>query len=254
MYGRRSSSRYFRPVTAFAAAAALATALAGCSGTQPGGDSSGDGSDRPSGHGAAASTTPTAPAADGQTSAPILAPGAPGEEASTIAPEDVPTGDPWNHTDVAFVQMMIPHHAQALEMSRLAREHAASARVKTLAARIEGAQGPEILAMAAWLQAKGMEVPKAAEDPSAYDHGAHGHQEMAGMLTADQMAALAAARGRTFDRLFLEGMIGHHEGALAMAESVVVGGSDAQAIEMANDVIASQSAEIAIMREMLAER
>lgn len=248
MRGTRCPNTHFRRVTALAAAVALSAVLAGCSGT-----AADDGD--PAGH-AEHSATPTAEttAAADATSAPILQPGAPGEEASTIAPEDVPTGDPWNHADVAFVQMMIPHHAQALQMSRLAREHAASERVRTLAARIEGAQGPEIVAMAAWLQAKGIEVPKAAEDPAAYDHGAHGHQEMAGMLTAEEMAALEAARGREFDRLFLEGMIRHHEGALEMAESVLRGGSDAQAIEMANEVVAGQTAEIALMREMLARR
>lgn len=191
--------------------------------------------------------SPSPPAA----SAPILQPGAPGEPVATIAPEDVPSPGRLNHTDVAFVQMMIPHHAQALVMSRLAPEHARSPRVKALAGRIEAAQGPEIVGMAAWLQEKGVEVPKAAEDPSAYDHGAHGHQPMVGMLTDAEMAELAAARGRAFDRLFLRSMIRHHRGAIEMADSVMREGADARVVEMANDVVATQSVEIDVMRRLL---
>jgi len=228
---RASAGRagYFRRVTSYVAttAAVGALALTGCSGGEE---------DSP----AAASSGP-----------PIIQPGAPGEESSTIAPDEVPSGEAYNHTDVAFMQMMIPHHGQALTMTRLAPARAESPAVKRLAARIKGAQGPEIITMGAWLEKIGVEVPKVTDDPMSFDHGQHGHQRMAGMLSEKQLAALRQARGVRFDRLFLTGMIGHHRGAIEMAQSVQEGGSDARAIEMADDIVATQSAEIATMKRLL---
>lgn len=183
----------------------------------------------------------------------ILQPGAPGDPAATVAPEDVPSDTEWNHSDVAFVQMMIPHHEQALEMAGLAHTRARSPRVKALARRISGAQGPEIITLAAWLQEREIEVPRAGDDADEYDHGQHGHTQMAGMLTRAQMKQLAAARGRRFDRLFLRGMIAHHTGAVEMAEAAGTDGSDIQVMGMAADVAAGQSAEIQRMRELLRE-
>jgi uncharacterized protein (DUF305 family) len=183
----------------------------------------------------------------------VLQPGRPGEGAATVDPDEVRTEREWNHADVAFTQMMIPHHAQALEMSRLADTRAHDERVKSLARRIQGAQGPEIMSMAAWLDARNIDVPKAAEDPSSYDHGAHGHSEMAGMLTDEQMAQLEAADGRRFDQLFLKGMISHHRGAVKMAQTAATEGVDLQVAEMAADVAVGQAAEIQRMRELLSE-
>lgn len=181
----------------------------------------------------------------------VIEPGRPGEPATTVEPGDVPAGDEFNEADVAFVQMMIPHHAQALTMCRLAARRAQDDRVLSLARRIRGAQGPEIVAMSAWLDARHIDVPKAGEDPSAYDHGAHGHGSMMGMLTDEEMGALAAAKGPRFDRLFLKSMIGHHQGAVAMAQDAARDGADVRAAEMASDVVAGQSAEIQRMRELL---
>ena len=181
----------------------------------------------------------------------VLQPGRPGEAAETVSPDDAPGGQAWNHSDVAFVQMMIPHHAQALEMSRLAQRRAADDGVRAMAERIRGAQGPEIVAMAAWLDARGMEVPKAGEDADDYDHGVHGHVDMAGMLTAEQMEELEAARGKRFDRLFLQGMIAHHRGAVEMAEATAAEGADVQVLEMSADVSAGQMAEIDRMEQLL---
>lgn len=200
------------------------------------------------------STAPeAAPSAGSTGGTTILQPGNPGDPAATVAPGDVPPDAEWNHSDVAFVQMMIPHHAQALEMARLARTRAGSPPVKALARRISGAQGPEIITLAAWLQEREIEVPRAGADAEEYDHGKHGHTEMAGMLTPGDMKQLAAARGRRFDRLFLTGMITHHTGAVDMAESVGTGGSDVRVMEIAADVAAGQSAEIQRMRELLRE-
>lgn len=178
-------------------------------------------------------------------------PGAPGEAAATLDADAVVGGPGWNHDDLAFVQMMVPHHQQALEMAELAESRADSPEVARLAARIDAAQGPEILLMAGWLAEQGVAVPGPSDDPSAWDHSSHGHAGMAGMLDAEQMAALAEAEGVEFDRLFLEGMISHHEGAVEMALDVLTGGQDQRVLELADDVNAGQSAEIARMQRAL---
>ncbi|WP_328527345.1 DUF305 domain-containing protein [Nocardioides sp. NBC_00368] len=175
-------------------------------------------------------------------SAPVVQGGAPGETAETISPSAAGT-DEWTQTDADFVTMMIPHHAQALEMTRLAREHGVHPEVVSLAKRIEAAQGPEIVAMSGWLDLRGLRVPRASDPPHT----------MAGMLTPEQMTALGKARGEEFDRLFLTGMIQHHQGALEMAEPMASKGGDALAIEMATDVEATQSVEIEIMEKLLAD-
>jgi uncharacterized protein (DUF305 family) len=179
-------------------------------------------------------------------SAPVLQPGAPGESAATIGPSDAPAEAGWNQADATFITMMIPHHAQALEMTDLAGSRAASDEVKSLAASISAAQGPEILTMSGWLQARDLEAPTADDLPH--------HAGMPGMLTPTQMEELRAARGAEFDRLFLTRMIAHHEGALAMVGPVLDGGSDTIALEMAQDVEASQQTEIGIMQKMLEKR
>ena len=181
----------------------------------------------------------------------LIQPGEPGEPAVTGGSVTTPEAPEFNHSDIAFVQMMIPHHAQALEMSKLAQRYAVDDGVRTLAARIRDAQGPEILTMSSWLEAQHIDVPKAGEDAEQYDHGEHGHDPMRGMLTDAQMRRLAAARGAQFDRLFLQGMIQHHQGAIEMADTVAVGGSDLLVSELAADVKATQAAEVARMRQML---
>ncbi len=182
---------------------------------------------------------------------PVVRPGLPGEPAKSGGAVTTEEPAPWNHSDIAFVQMMIPHHAQALEMSRLAPERAENRQVRGLAERIEAAQAPEILLMASWLEEQNIDVPSAAEDPLDYDHGAHGHDGMEGMLTPRELKELAAARGRAFDRLYLSSMIRHHEGALMMADRVAVDGSALLVRELAADVASGQSAEIGRMQELL---
>lgn len=181
----------------------------------------------------------------------VLQPGRPGEPNRTVDAEDVEVaGAPANGQDANFVQMMVPHHAQALEMAELAQTRAQDERVVSLARRIKGAQGPEILTLRSWLQAHDLEVPE-----TMWGHGGRGHhgKGMPGMLRPGQMKQLAAASGARFDRLFLAGMIRHHRGAVAMAEEQVTGGSEQVALEMASEIGAGQEAEIARMREVLAD-
>lgn len=182
----------------------------------------------------------------------VLQPGRPGEPADEVDdPAQIVVDDSWNHADVMFMQMMIPHHGQALKMARLAERRGENASVRTLAERIRGAQGPEIMVMAGWLQDRDLEVPRATDDPETFDHAAHGHAGMAGMLTRAEMRRLAASRGRAFDRLFLAGMISHHRGALAMVDEVMPEGVDGRVSELAADVAASQAAEIDRMQDLL---
>lgn len=153
-----------------------------------------------------------------------------------------------NEADVAFAQGMIPHHAQALEMARLVPERSSNSEVIELAEHIEAAQDPEIQLMSGWLEEWGAEVPDAA---AAADHGSMDHGS--GMMTAEQLAELAGADGDEFNRLFLELMIQHHEGAIAMSEEVLASGADAGVRELAQQIIVAQQAEIDHMRALLGE-
>ncbi|MGM1059523.1 DUF305 domain-containing protein [Saccharothrix sp. Mg75] len=182
-----------------------------------------------------------------QDEAPILAPKGPGEQAETLAPDEVGT-DRWvapGEADLAYVAKMIVHHRQALDMAALAPGRARDETVKGLASRIHDTQGPEIGAMEQWRD-------QYAENAPAHGHGGSlpevDHASMPGMATDAQLAALAAATGADFDRLFLQLMIAHHEGALQMAVDLLSTGSDVRVEEMANDVVASQSDEIARMK------
>ena len=183
----------------------------------------------------------------------VIQPAGPGEPATTGSPAAVDRSDEWNHTDLAFVQMMIPHHAQALEMSELADRFAQDKRVRSIAERIRASQAPEMQAMSTWLVERNMEVPPPGGDPKMHDHAQHGHNSMLGILTPGQMKQLAAARGSRFDRLFIQGMIRHHAGAIDMAVDAAQDGIDVVVGEMTADVAATQSAEISRMKDLLAE-
>lgn len=193
----------------------------------------------------------------------VVQPGLPGEEAATIAPDDygaAPEEGTWNQADVGFVTGMIEHHLQALEIAALAPDRAGSDGVRSFAERVTAAQGPEIHALASWLQARDVVVPEGAQDAggtgprapagTGAGHGDHG-DGVVGMLTDEQMAALAAASGPEFDRLFLEGMITHHQGALDMVDVVLVEGQDLYANEIAADTASGQGGEIDRMRDLL---
>jgi uncharacterized protein (DUF305 family) len=148
------------------------------------------------------------------------------------------------------MQGMIGHHAQAIEMTDLLSSRTASDAMRKLAQRIQVSQTDEIKMMERWLSARGEDVP------SAHAHHAMGAMLMPGMLTPDEMARLSAAKGREFDRLFLEGMIKHHEGALVMVKELFAtagAGQEADIFAFASDVDADQRAEIDRMRSMLKE-
>lgn len=147
--------------------------------------------------------------------------------------------------DVLFTQRMIPHHQQAVEMANLALDpaHEASAAVKDLATRIKTAQTTEITDMTAWLKEWGAAAPSTDMEHMG-DNGM-------GMMATVDMTALANAKGAAFDRLWLEGMIGHHEGAVTMASHIATRGMDPRVLKLSNAIEQSQTAEIAKMRALL---
>lgn len=159
-----------------------------------------------------------------------------------------------NDADVTFAQSMIPHHQQAVEMARLADGRASDTEIKTLAAAIEKAQGPEITTMLGWLKAWGAPASSAHSMPGM-DHGSggmdHGSGGMSGMMSAKDMADLKAAKGRGFDKKFAQMMIGHHNGAITMAKDEQRNGRNATAKKLAGDVIKNQTAEVAKMNKIL---
>lgn len=165
------------------------------------------------------------------------------------------THSPYAEADVAFMQGMIAHHAQALEMTALAPARTENATLLSLAQRIEQTQLAEIARMARWLEARGETVPDTASYRAYGGHAGHGAHDahMPGMLTAEQMARLAGAAGPAFDRLFLEYMISHHEGALTMVAELQAagGGLEPEVYRFAADVDADQRAEIARMQSVL---
>ena len=148
--------------------------------------------------------------------------------------------------DSMFSQMMIPHHEQALEMAALVPERTDAPEVLALAEEIEAAQAPEIEQMRGWLEEWGLEA-----DIELEEH--EDHLGMEGMLTDEEMAALADSSGPEFDRLWLEGMIRHHEGAVVMAETELASGIHEPSRQLAEEIIRTQEAEITRMRAMLGE-
>ncbi|MGW4233657.1 DUF305 domain-containing protein [Streptomyces sp. NPDC004980] len=149
-----------------------------------------------------------------------------------------------NSADVAFAKGMIPHHRQAVEMADLAPDRAESAEVKKLAGEIKKAQDPEIKTLSGWLTSWGEQVP--AE--GAMDHSMHGS---GGMMTPEEMDSLKKASNKAFDTAFMEMMIKHHEGAVAMAETQKADGAFPKAKTMADAIITSQTAEITTMNSLL---
>ncbi|MBB4703254.1 DUF305 domain-containing protein [Sphaerisporangium siamense] len=208
-------------------ASGLGTVLAGCTGDPPG------------------ERAPIVAGSD----APVIVPGAPGEEGRTATPgERVGREDSRpSAADVLFAERMIPHHRQALEMAGLAPARASEPRVRALCARITAAQRPEIDVMSRWLRALGRDVPA---EHSGHAGDGSGEPDTYGMASLEEMNRLRAARGEEFDALLLRLMIRHHEGAVTMAGEELTGGTDRFLRAMAKDVAAGQRAEIVRMRAL----
>ena len=186
------------------------------------------------------STTTSGSAGHGMTSMPTM-----------TGPTSTPTGagsataaGQHNDEDVRFATDMIPHHRQAIQMSTLATTRASTAQVKKLAAQIKAAQTPEIHTMSGWLKGWGAPVP-----------GPMGGMSMGstGGMSPQEMTALGRATGPSFDRMFLTGMVKHHQGAVAMAKTELTQGASPDAKKLAQSIIDSQNKEITQMRHMLTQ-
>lgn len=151
-----------------------------------------------------------------------------------------------NAADIEFAQGMIAHHEQAIEMAEIALDPnvGASPEVVALATRIKGAQDPEVELMTGWLTAAGKPVAMDASE-------GHDMSSMEGMMTAEQMDAMAAMTGADFDQTWLQMMIAHHEGAISQSQTVKANGSNADVLALADTIINAQQAEITEMQALL---
>ncbi|TFV91127.1 DUF305 domain-containing protein [Blastococcus sp. CT_GayMR16] len=170
--------------------------------------------------------------------------------ASSSSAESADEATAHNNADVTFVQGMIPHHQGALAMAQLADGRAQDPRVIDLAGRIEAAQDPEIETMTGWLETWGEPAPESM-DMEGMDHSS-GSMDM-GSMSEEDMATLEAASGAEFDRMFLEMMTEHHRGAVEMAQTEIADGSNQDAVELASNIVESQTAEIEEMQSLLSE-
>lgn len=205
-------------------------------------------------------------------SPPIFQPGAPGSPSRIITAEEaVDLGrSTWTDDDVRFMQHMIVHHAQAVEMVALLEVQGSSPVIQALGRRIAMGQASEIALMQEWLRSRGQPLEAAGMGGGMGGHDAHaghaGHMQsmaasddqpvMPGMLSPRQMRELAAAKGPEFDRLFLQGMIQHHQGALDMVEALLSqpdSANDPSLSDFTTSVVADQSAEILRMQSLLSE-
>lgn len=187
---------------------------------------------------------------------PIVQPGAPGQPTRTLTAEEAAAlGRPGHvEADVRFMQGMIHHHGQALDMTELLSSRTESEQMRLLALRIDISQTAEITMMEGWLRSRDEDAPRVREAGAT---PLTDEQLMPGMLTERQMAQLAATTGEAFDRLFLELMIVHHEGALAMVERLYAtpaAAQEATIFQYVNHVDADQIIEIGRMRTMLQAR
>ena len=241
---------------AAALAAALTFTLAACGGTSNTATSTSAAASSTSAAGASATSTPsammTSPMMSGQTSAMMSPPAASADH---------------NAADLSFAQQMIVHHQGAVEMADLAPSRAANQDVKDLAAKIKAAQAPEIEQMQTWLTAWGAAMPTSTaasttdDGMGGMDHGGmsgmgkEGEMStgmaMPGMMSDAQMQELTDATGADFDRLFVELMIVHHQGAIEMSDTEIAEGSNPSALALAESIKTSQTAEIAEMQQLL---
>lgn len=192
----------------------------------------------------------------------VVQPGAPGQPTRTLPPSTRATLPPPSPADVQFMEGMIMHHAQAVEMTALIHSHTENREIRTLGERISRSQSDEIRFMKRWLEAWRLPTSMATSHGS-HGPGTHGGDMqshtmlMPGMLTAKQMEALRKAKGKGFDQLFLSGMIQHHNGALVMVKELfdtAGAGQDAELFNFATDVDSGQRAEIRVMQNMLGDK
>jgi uncharacterized protein (DUF305 family) len=173
---------------------------------------------------------------------------------SDTSKQTIPESANFNATDVGFAQGMIPHHAQAVEMADLALEKSTNADVLALAKQIKASQNPEIQTMSGWLQSWGQKVPST----DSMSGGGHDMTDMGGMMmdvmmTEADMKKLESSSGTAFDRLWMELMIQHHEGAVRMSEDELKDGKNPDVKALAQTIVTSQQAEISTMNSLLSK-
>lgn len=187
----------------------------------------------------------------------VVQPGAPGQPSKRLPASTKGTLPPRSPADVEFMQGMIMHHSQAVEMTALIASHTDNKDLRLLGAKISSSQSDEIKFMQRWLAARGESVPKAMPGMPDMDTKGQPMRLMPGMLTPEQMEALRHAKGAEFDHLFLTGMIQHHNGALIMVKDLfdtAGAGQDADIFNFATDADNTQRAEIKIMQAMLEKK
>ncbi len=187
----------------------------------------------------------------------VVQPGAPGQPSKRLAATTKGTLPKQSQADVEFMQGMIMHHSQAVEMTALIETRTKNKDLRLLGARISSSQSDEIRFMHRWLAARGEPISMAMPGMPDMDTSGHPVALMPGMLTAEQMDALRKAKGAEFDRLFLTGMIQHHGGALTMVKDLFDtpgAGQDADIFNFATDADSTQRAEIRIMQAMLEKK
>lgn len=194
-----------------------------------------------------------------QTEPVVVQPGAPGQPTKILPPSTRASLPPHSAKDVEFMQGMIMHHAQAVEMTALIESHTQNKELRTLGARISRSQSDEIEFMKRWLTLRGESTEMSMPGMDMSSHSMHSMHSMLmpGMLTEKQMAALRKAKGKEFDQLFLTGMIQHHNGALTMVKDLFEtagSGQDAELFNFVTDVDSGQRAEIKIMQTMLGQK
>ncbi len=184
----------------------------------------------------------------------VVQPGAPGQPSKQLPTSTKGTLPPLSKADVDFMQGMIMHHSQAVEMTALIPSHTQNKDLRMLGAKISSSQSDEIRFMQRWLAARGQSTSMPQQDMPGMDMSRQPMALMPGMLTPEQMEALRNAKGAEFDRLFLTGMIQHHNGALIMVKDLfdtAGAGQDADIFNFATDADNTQRAEIKIMQSML---
>lgn len=178
-----------------------------------------------------------------------------GEAAAIARAREDSIRRPYTQADIDFMNGMIAHHSQAIVMAKWAPSHGASAALQTMCARIINAQRDEILIMQSWLRDRNQPVP-APDTLMGMGMSMHGDHQMLmpGMLSAEQLHQLDQARGQEFDKLFLQFMIQHHQGAVSMVDDLFGtygAAQDQLTFKLANDISADQTSEITRMQKML---